>query len=141
MENDYLDEAVNRAQDLRINLERMIESGGAGVVTPQRYGFLQLLARQETMKIGTLAEELGCAQSTTSEIVSRMEKAGLVRKTRGKYDQRTVLVEITGMGTEAYKVRRKLTIASLSTIHDKMTVVEKESLTSAMKDLVGILSK
>lgn len=50
--------------------------------------------------MGDLASYLFITESSTSELVSKLEKAGLVARNRSSEDNRIVYVSLTGEGTE-----------------------------------------
>src|SRR6478609_5051774 len=101
------DEVLHAAEFRRL-LRRFLAHGdvrvrGAGL-TPQRY--LLLLAvkgapdRSETRSIGQLTDDLQLAQSSVTELVDRAETAGLVVRSAGDADARTVLVRLRPAGEE-----------------------------------------
>jgi len=53
------------------------------------------LAHYGEMKISDLSEKLGLSNSTVSGIIDRLEKQGLVERTRSKEDRRVVYVCVT----------------------------------------------
>jgi DNA-binding MarR family transcriptional regulator len=54
-----------------------------------------ILAHDGEMKISDLSEKLGLSNSTVSGIVDRLEKQGLVERTRSEEDRRVVYVSVT----------------------------------------------
>lgn len=102
-----LDEVLQAAEFRRL-LRRFLAHGDVRVrragLTPQRY--LLLLAvkgapdRSQTRSIGQLTDDLQLAQSSVTELVDRAESAGLVVRTAGSADARTVLVRLSPAGEE-----------------------------------------
>jgi len=102
-----LDEVL-RAAEFRRRLRRFLAHGDAHVrqagLTPQRY--LLLLAIKgapdgaEARTIGQLADDLQLAQSSVTELVDRAVAVGLVVRTPGGDDARTVIVRLSEMGEE-----------------------------------------
>ncbi|HEY2789202.1 MAG TPA: MarR family winged helix-turn-helix transcriptional regulator [Gaiellales bacterium] len=102
-----LDEVL-RAAEFRRLLRRFQAHGDARVrqagLTPQRY--LLLLAikgapdETETRSIGQLTDDLQLAQSSVTELVDRAEGAGLVVRTSGSADARTVVVTLSPAGED-----------------------------------------
>lgn len=60
---------------------------------------LTILSADGPMPISALAKVTGSANSTTSGIVDRLEKVGLLRRVRSQTDRRVIYVEVT----EKYK--------------------------------------
>lgn len=53
------------------------------------------LAHNENMKISDLSDKMGLSNSTVSGIIDRLEKQGIVERTRSKEDRRVVHVNVT----------------------------------------------
>lgn len=68
-----------------------------GLTAPQLWA-VKTLARTGPLTTGQLALELMVHQSSTSLLVVRLERRGLVRKTRHKEDRRFVRIELTERG-------------------------------------------
>jgi len=75
-------------------------------LTPTQMVVLSLLD-DGALRIGSLAATMGAAQNTVSEVVARLSRSGLVRKTPDPVDGRAVLVELTPAGRLALERRRK----------------------------------
>jgi MarR family transcriptional regulator, organic hydroperoxide resistance regulator len=56
---------------------------------------LGMLNHYGEMKVSDLSEKLGLSNSTASGIIDRLEKQGLVERTRTSEDRRVVLVSVT----------------------------------------------
>ncbi len=68
-----------------------------GLTAPQLWA-LKTLARTGPLTTGDLAVALMVHQSSTSLLVARLERRGLVRRTRRKDDRRFVRIELTERG-------------------------------------------
>lgn len=69
-----------------------------GLTAPQRWA-LATLHREGPLTTGRLAEALHVHQSSASVLLKRMERRGLVRRTRAREDRRRVRAELTERGT------------------------------------------
>ena len=69
-------------------------------ITPQNVYLLQLCSLNEGITIKQLSEGMGLDSSAVSTLVARMEKKGLIKRTHGVEDRRTVFVELTMEGNE-----------------------------------------
>jgi DNA-binding MarR family transcriptional regulator len=56
---------------------------------------LDILERAGPMPAGRLAAESGLSSGAMTAVLDRLERAGLVRRTRGERDRRSVMAEIT----------------------------------------------
>lgn len=70
-----------------------------GLTYPQ-YLALLILWEKDGMPVAALAEKLHLDTGTVSPLLKRMEKAGLVTRTRNPEDERSVLVTLTKKGKE-----------------------------------------
>jgi len=68
-----------------------------GLTAPQLWA-LKTLARRGPLTTGELAQALLVHQSSTSLLIQRLERRGLVRRVRQKDDRRFVRVELTDRG-------------------------------------------
>jgi DNA-binding MarR family transcriptional regulator len=64
----------------------------------------QLKGWGDSPRMIDLAQTLECAPNSVSNIVDRMVKAGLVKRTRGRIDRREVRVSLTAKGEDAIKL-------------------------------------
>lgn len=73
-----------------------------GEITPEQYWLLKLLNKRGELSIGELAEALGVTGSSVTTACKRLEKAGLLNRTRQAdgQDERVVLVTLTAQGRE-----------------------------------------
>ena len=71
--------------------------GELGVTAPQ-FDALHQLKRHGEMTMGELCEKLQLASSTVTDLVARMERAGLVRRRRDAEDRRVVHLRSTERG-------------------------------------------
>jgi DNA-binding MarR family transcriptional regulator len=83
-----------------------------GEITPEQYWLLKLLNRKTELSIGELAEALGVTGSSVTTACKRLEKAGLLKRTRqvDGQDERVVLVTLTPQGhqqLEAWQQERR----------------------------------
>lgn len=70
-------------------------------VTPQKVYVLELLEIDKEITMNELSKGMNLDSSAVSTLVSRMEKKGLVSRTHGTEDRRTVFVKLTQDGFDA----------------------------------------
>ncbi len=89
---------ITRAIDLhsRILLKR------CGLTSPQ-LAALQAIQRMQPVNVGAVARDIHLGHATVTGILTRMEDRGLVVRTRGSHDRRSVQVELTEKGNEIVK--------------------------------------
>lgn len=101
---------------------------------------LYALAQNGPMKVGQLVDLMVLPQSTISHQIKRMEKSGLVRRTRSAQDNRTVEVSLTESGNRATRVCAALSDAIHSRIDETFEPAELELLTSGLRRVYAMLS-
>ena len=74
--------------------------GKSYVITPQQWFALSLLASEQDLPIGTLAQRLVLDASVVTGIVKRLEQHGLVERVHDRTDYRLVRLHVTGEGQE-----------------------------------------
>jgi len=84
---------ITRAIDLhsRLLLQKY------GLTSPQ-LAALQAVQRMQPVTVGVVAKEIHLSQATVTGILGRLEARGLVVRTRGSQDRRSVYVELTEAG-------------------------------------------
>jgi DNA-binding MarR family transcriptional regulator len=122
---------VQRVAALRVALrafergtERAARSAG---LTPQWYLLLLLVkgseGGDERATVGELARRLHLAQSSVTELVNRVERAGFVRRTPSTLDARVAHIALTEEGEQRF-------VASFRALAD-----ERRALRDAIKGL------
>lgn len=93
------------------------------------------------LRVGVLAAIIGAAQNTISEVVARLQRAGLVSKKRDPEDQRAVLVGLTAKGSLALENRR----TSMRTAHRKvleaLSIHDRQRFVDAFELLVEMTER
>jgi len=82
------------------SVRRTVTTDAGGLTPAQQFALLTLAGHcgEEPMTIGDLAHQTFATMNTTSALVGRMERAGLVRTRRSPKDRRRVYVRLTPLG-------------------------------------------
>lgn len=91
-----------------------------------------ILSHDGEMKISDLSEKLGLSNSTVSGIIDRLEKQGLVERTRSLEDRRVVYVNVS---TEFRKNSKENFFKIEKTFEDIMTKATAEEVEVILKGL------
>src|SRR5512132_2056675 len=75
-----------------------VEQTDGGLTPAQQFALLTLAGNDEPLTIGDLARQTFATMNTTSALVRRMERGGLVHTKRSKTDRRCVYVTLTARG-------------------------------------------
>jgi DNA-binding MarR family transcriptional regulator len=104
-------------------------------LTLAQLSILLTLLDQGPIRMTELAARERVRTPTTTVAIRRLEKLGLVKRSRDPSDLRAVLVEVTPQGLvqhrEALAVRR----ANLAALLSKLTDEERETLAAALRPL------
>ncbi|UTW62787.1 MarR family transcriptional regulator [bacterium SCSIO 12741] len=73
-----------------------------GLTYPQ-YLVLMILWEQDEIPVGDITQKLILNTNTVTPLLQRMEKQGLLKRTRSKQDERQVIVQLTKEGQELKK--------------------------------------
>ena len=119
---------LRRAAAFRLALRHFYAATGRVArsceLTPRQYLVLLVLesaGAKEPMTIGELAESLGLAPSTMTELADRAERAGLLERVHAKHDRRVFHVCATKEG-------RKRFVAAFRLLEDERRAVAGEAL-------------
>jgi DNA-binding MarR family transcriptional regulator len=109
-----------------------------GISHPQ-YKVLAVLQDQGPSSVGVLGSTIGAAQSSTSELSARMEKVGLVKKTRSPVDGRVVVMMITEEGRNQLRQCRLRLRDAYGRFFDKAGVEARDAFLDSIEKLLAIL--
>lgn len=109
MEN--LDESMKVAKLLqevmllfRHKMTKVVEDTG---ITPLQMMVMGIICKEKQLKITELSGKLNLSTSTVSSIVDRMEKLGIIERTRSKEDRRVVYVSLSPNFREMHQTFHK----------------------------------
>ena len=87
-----------------VRVERLYATGGWFDSTLPRFDVLAQLARvPEGLSMGDLSRRLMVSNGNVTDVMARLEKDGLVRRTPSPADRRTVKARLTGVGQKAFQ--------------------------------------
>jgi DNA-binding MarR family transcriptional regulator len=117
-----------------IRIANFIDNVRPGLTLSQ-VATLRLLeeARSGTLSMGQIAHELGVTLSTTSSLVDRLHREGLVARGVNDRDRRVVLVRLTTEGKTVIQRMLSLLTDLLTRLLAHLTEAEQESLAQAVE--------
>lgn len=117
-----------------IRIANFIDNVRPGLTLSQ-VATLRLLeeARSGTLSMGQIAHELGVTLSTTSSLVDRLHREGLVARVVNDRDRRVVLVRLTREGKTVIQRMLSLLTNLLTRLLAHLTEAEQESLAEAVE--------
>lgn len=98
-----------------------VEPTDGGLTSAQQFALLTLAGNpsSEPLTIGDLARQTFATMNTTSALVRRMERAGLVRTKRSKTDRRCVYVTLTARGERRLRPSTAAVVEALRAAADE----------------------
>jgi MarR family transcriptional regulator, organic hydroperoxide resistance regulator len=102
---------------------------------------LGTLAHNGEMKISDLSEKLGLSNSTVSGVLDRLEKQGLVERTRSEEDRRVVHVNLTPEFRKNAEQRFKDVERSFEEVVSKASTEELERILIGLETLKKLLDE
>jgi MarR family transcriptional regulator, temperature-dependent positive regulator of motility len=139
--NDPITQAEDLARELRLKLDLLAGGKVLTGLSYEQYKFLAIINDKAPISVGQLGRLLGSAQSTTSEMVSRLSRHGMVTKVRSSHDGRVVKVETTDHGHQAVRRGRKRMHEAYKGVFAKLSPAEQEAFVGALSKLTGLLGK
>ena len=139
--NNVIETVEEMAQELMRRLDLLSGSKVQDEISYGQYKVISVIHNHGPISVGNLGRLVGSAQSTTSEMIARLTKAGLVTKVRGPYDGRVVVVELTDQGRQLMRRRRTRVREGYQGLFGRLTPAEQESFVGSLKNLDEILSK
>lgn len=128
-------------QQLRIVYRAMQEHSRwvekqCGVTAAQLWALWELAARPG-LRVSELSQALSLHQSTTSNLLDKLEKKGLVERRRGGPDQRVVQVALTSAGTDIVARAPRPAQGAISAALARLPAAELAGLERGLAELIG----
>ncbi|PTX59588.1 MarR family transcriptional regulator [Melghirimyces profundicolus] len=89
---------------------------------------LQYIAMNKGGTVREVAEHLGCAHNTASEILRRLADKKLLSRKRRRDDERVVELKVTTLGWEILKEQTGLDIEKLDNVLRNMPIKDKKQI-------------
>ncbi|AOU81650.1 MULTISPECIES: MarR family winged helix-turn-helix transcriptional regulator [Streptomyces] len=127
------------AEALAIAVEQLVrhvrQSTLAGGLSTAASSALGRLTREGPLRLTELARAEGVSQPNMTQLVTRMERAELVRRVADAGDARGVLVEVTEAGLEVFHQRRAERARALELLVEELSEPERQAVRLALPAL------
>jgi DNA-binding MarR family transcriptional regulator len=96
---------------------------------------LGFIATREKASMKEVAEHLHITPPSVTEIIDALTKNGLLTRSVGRTDRRTIFVSLAPRALETLRVGRSSRLAMISKIFKKLTIAEKQQLIRIFRKL------
>ncbi|MET8694077.1 MarR family winged helix-turn-helix transcriptional regulator [Streptomyces bauhiniae] len=132
-------------EDLMIAVEQLVRhvrrSATAGGLSTAASSALGRLGREGPQRLTELARAENATQPNMTQLVTRMERAGLVRRVADRTDGRGVLVEVTELGEEVFRERRAERAEALGQLVAALSEPERQAVRVALPALARAIQE
>ena len=138
-DNDLIDmpgHLIRRLQQIASAL--FLEQAKAFDFTPVQYAALVAIEKHPGLDQTTLCNEIALDRSTIGDVVSRLEKRGLIKRTNGIADRRTKSLHITAAGTRMIRDIEPAVAATQRLILAPLKANERSAFMQMLKHLVHL---
>jgi DNA-binding MarR family transcriptional regulator len=116
--------------------------GGKGMkLTFNQYQALTAIRELGECSVNDLADKLGIAQSTTSQLVDRLVKGSFVSRETFTGDRRRMVVTLSKLGTQAMERRRQSLLKAYTRILLMLDEIDREMLEDAFEKFYQVAAK
>ncbi|WP_405558008.1 MarR family winged helix-turn-helix transcriptional regulator [Streptomyces sp. NBC_01171] len=137
--------AETSAEELMIAVEQLVRhvrrSATAGGLSTAASSALGRLGREGPQRLTELARAENATQPNMTQLVTRMERAGLVRRVADHTDGRGVLVEVTERGEEVFRERRAERAEALGQLVGELSEPERQAVRVALPALARAIQE
>jgi DNA-binding MarR family transcriptional regulator len=106
-----------------------------------RYHILKCLERHGSHNLTAISSTLNVKKNTLSELLDRMVRDGLVRRSLATEDRRKIILAITGPGRTAMKEFEESLLKNIGRFLKTLDKNDRRDLVGAIEALVRILNK
>jgi DNA-binding MarR family transcriptional regulator len=132
-------ETGGSGEELVVTFEQLVwyvrQVSTAGGLSMAASSLLGRLGREGPQRLTELARAEGVSQPAMTQLVTRMERDGLVRRIASTDDRRVVLVESTDAGTDLVRQRRAERVEALGKLTDRLDPQEQSAVVIALPAL------
>jgi len=129
-------ETVGVLSDFMRFLVRLPHSNGLSLA---ELGVLNALNRRGPLRISNLAADQEMTQPGMTQLVTRMEQAGLVSRQADPSDGRAVLVAATDTGQQVFRTRDERRVALFAELYGHLDTEERRRLHDALPVLTRLM--
>ena len=132
-------EVIDLTPLLRRNILRPMEACAQPRMAPGQASILMILKENGPHTMAQLGREIMVCRQQMTGLIEELLQKGLVTRSRGDRDRRTVLIEITDRGLELVEEREQEMMRALYQILDRYSEKEKARLAETARAMREIM--
>ena len=132
-------EVVDLTPLLRRQILRPMETCAQPRIAPAQLSILTILKENGPHTMAQLGREISVCRQQMTGLIEELRQKGLVNRTQGKKDRRTVIVELTDRGRQMMEDREKEVMRALYPIFDRYSEQEKARLIETARAMRAIM--
>lgn len=113
------------------------EECGAFDVTPMQFSIMSVAGTKPGLDQTALAHEIGVDRTTLANVVARLEKRGILRRTRSQTNHRLKCVHLTASGQRIVQQMEGAVARAHHKTIEALPKEEREAFTAALRILVN----
>lgn len=125
----------------RLILQKAYESAEEKMATMLQFSALNFLQDHSNLPIGDLAGSLQLSKSSTTQLIGRLSKNGLIQRISDKSDKRIIRLHLTGKGEKELVVLRTRIMNKMNRFLLKIPTKDLQELIRIHSDLIKNLKK
>jgi DNA-binding MarR family transcriptional regulator len=137
--NRLASEALHKFLLIHRHLRQIARQMDDQGIRPRQFAVLRFLLEQGSATIGEVQEHLYTSLSTASTVISQLEDAGYVTRTRSEDDNRVVIVELTPAGSDVAHNTSMGGIALLRRRLDSLSDDQIHIIDKAMSEIMRLM--
>ncbi len=138
----YIEQFVSTISQLRKLLETTSHvSHVEKAWTIMQYSALKFFKNNKDSTVGDLAKYLKISKSSATQLIERLEKTGLVRRTHDQHDRRIVRLTVTAEGLQKITELKKTYLEKMGKIFSNVPDNDLQELIRIHKELIQSLQK
>jgi MarR family transcriptional regulator, temperature-dependent positive regulator of motility len=120
---------------------RLFQDGALGLTSPRALAIVIAVSEQEGCNLTAVMERTRIDQSTTTAIVKRLVRDGLLEKRRSPQDARSLVLELTDHGRQLLAAAEPVARNLDATLLQALPPAQREPFMKALRAVVGVLEE
>ncbi len=145
MSEDTIMDSVKEVEYLLRQVSQIVKKRGREIlrnfdITPPQFNALLVLVFHGNLTMGELCRRLYLASSTVTDLIDRMENAGLVARERDTDDRRVIRLKVLDKGHELVREVMDARLSYLSSVMNRIDDEKRQSLVNSLAEIHEVMT-